>query len=305
LNPPDTASLSEYAYTAPKGSRAFFYPDVIFLDSVALTGEQCRIALWSMTPSAGDLRADADLAWARVFREFEARPTMTFWAGPHFARGVAAQGWEYFIIKKGIVFRGSPVGPDTPQFFGFVMVAKLGNRVATLSGLSKDPLVSACFGTKLANLWPRFFSTLNFKNWAPTAGAGFAERIQGLWESYGSSVGGGALGQHVFTAAGRYAEIGILQRYMALSRYETAIWTSKTFGDGGYTIRGNQLLLTPDRGNPEVRYIRLEQVSEDGGKTWLENLYLLQSNPGIVGGCGPFPCGNDDIEVRLQRRSTQ
>jgi hypothetical protein len=206
------------------------------------------------------------------------------------------------MIKQGIAFAGSAGDPrQEQQLFGFVMIAKMGSRVAAVSGVSKDPLVSSCFGSVLENVWPRFFSTLQFRNWTPPPGAGLSQKIVGVWESFGSSIGGGAVVRYVFTAAGRYAEAGTMQRYMALSRYETAIWTSRTFGDGSYTIRGNELVLTPDSGQPEVSRVRLEQSSQDGGRTWVEKLFLLKASM-TSGNCSQFRCSNDDIELALERR---
>ncbi len=159
------------------------------------------------------------------------------------------------------------------------MVAKLGDRAAMVSFLSKDPKLSACYKYGYSfqpEVWSRFFAHLNFRNWTATSGAGFAQRIQGAWASFGTSTGGGAALQYAFTPAGRYAFFGVGQRYMALSRFEAAVWTSTTFGDGLYTIRGNELTLRPDHGDPDVYLIRLEQVSEDGGRTWTEKFFMMQ-----------------------------
>ena len=41
-------------------------------------------------------------------------------------------------------------------------------------------------------------------------------------------------------------------------------------------IRGNELTLQPDRGNPDQYLFRLEQVSEDAGRTWTEKLFMMQ-----------------------------
>jgi hypothetical protein len=196
-------------------------------------------------------------------------------------RGVAPQGWEYAVLRRGILW---PANPDA-QLGGFIMVAKLGDRAAMVSFLSKDPKLSACYKYGYSfqpEVWSRFFAHLNFRNWTPTSGAGFAQRIQGAWESFGTSTGGGAALQYAFTPAGRYAFFGVGQRYMALSRFEAAVWTSTTFGDGSYTIRGNELTLRPDHGDPDVYFIRLEQVSEDGGRTWTEKFFMMQPTRNVT-----------------------
>ncbi len=297
-------SLSDYIHTAPQGWATANHADGILLSSPASdTGERCVIGLWPMRPSSGDLFQDADAASGQVFKAFEVRSTMTFPSVPVLIRGFAAQGWEYVVIKRGIALRGSTADPlNEQQFFGFIMAAKLGDRVAVVSGLSNDPLVSSCFGKSLGDVWPRFFSTLQFRTWTPPAGSGFAKKIHGIWESISTSIGGGAVLRYVFTPAGRYAEIGVVQRYMSLSRTEAAVWTSKTFGDGSYSVRGNQITFRPDRGKPDVGFLRLEQVSEDGGKTWKEKLYILtifapQPN------CGPFRISNAEGDIAYERQS--
>ena len=108
-------------------------------------------------------------------------------------------------------------------------------------------------------------------------GTALAQRVQGGWQSIGTSTGGGAALQYAFTPRGRYAFFGVGQRYMVLSHFDAVVWTSPTFGDGSYVIRGNELTLRPDRGGaPDPFLFRLEQVSEDGGRTWTEKLFLMQ-----------------------------
>jgi hypothetical protein len=293
-------SLSEYIYMAPQGWTTMQYANGISLRSN--TSENCMIDLYPMRPSSGDLFKDVGAAWGQVFQGFEVRPTMTFPAAPALIQGISAQGWAYVMVKQGIGLRGSARDPlNEQQFFGFIMAAKLGNRVAVVSGVSKDPLVSACFGRTLGDVWPRFFSTLQFRSWTPPAENRFAQNIQGIWQSISTSIGGGAAHRYVFTPAGRYAELGVMQRYMRLSRTETAIWTSKTFGDGAYSISGNQISFRPDRGKPETGFLRLEQISEDGGKTWKEKLYILTIRTPLQN-CGPFPCANAEGDVAYERQ---
>lgn len=293
-------SLSEYIYTAPQGWTTMQFADGIILRSN--NGENCTIGLYPIRPSSGDLYKDAVPVWGQVFRDFEVRPTMTFPSMPALIRGVSAQGWPYVMVKQGIALRGSPRDPlSEQQFFYFIMTAKLGNRVAAVWGLSKDPLVSACFGRTLGDVWPRFFSTLQFKNWKPPAENSFAQNVHSVWQSISTSSGGGAAHRYVFTPAGRYAELGVLQRYMRLSRTETAIWTSKTFGDGAYSISGNQISFKPDRGKPETGFLRLEEISEDGGKTWKEKLYILTIREPLQN-CGQFRCANAEGDVAYERQ---
>ena len=288
-------TLSDYVYAVPPGWAATVMPDGIVLrTTVASTAENCAIGLLTMVPSSGDLFRDANAAWTRSFSSFDVRPTSTFSGGPHVIRGVAAQGWEYAIVKRGIAPRG--VQTDR-QFFGFVMVAKLRAQVATIFGVALDPLVSSCFGALLGNVWPQFFASLQFRNFAPVE-SGLAQRLVGVWESYGSSIGGAASLRYAFSPSGRYAESGAMRRYAGNDR----VWTATTFGDGAYALRGNEITLIPDQGPREVGTIRLEQVSEDGGTTWVEKLYLVKPNP-MAGGCGQFNCGPSQLEFQMTRIS--
>jgi len=55
-------------------------------------------------------------------------------------RGVSGQGWDYMIVRRGI----APQARLSP--LGFVFVAKLNNRLAVISGVSRNPLVSLVWG---------------------------------------------------------------------------------------------------------------------------------------------------------------
>ena len=274
-SPVGGSAFGDYLYAVPEGWATTPAGTGLWIASPTLeNGERCTIGLWPMAATSGDLFADAQRAWGQVFNGFVIRPEDPL-NKTVLVRGVAPQGWEYAVLRRGILW---PANPDA-QLGGFIMVSKLGDRAAIVSFLSKDPKLSACYKYGYSfqpEVWSRFFAHLNFRNWTPTSGAGFAQRIQGSWESFGTSTGGGAALQYAFTPAGRYAFFGVGQRYMALSRFEAAVWTSTTFGDGSYSIRGNELTLRPDHGDPDVYFIRLEQVSEDGGRTWTEKFFMMQ-----------------------------
>jgi hypothetical protein len=269
------SAFGDYLYTAPEGWTLTPSGNGLWIASPPSdAGERCTIGLWPMAPASNDLFADAQQAWDRVFQGFAIRPEDPL-NRTVLVRGVAPQGWEYAVLRRGILW---PANPDA-QLGGSIMVAKLGDRVAVVSFLSKDPRLSGCYMYGYAfhpEVWPRFFANLHFRNWTSPSASGIAQRIQGSWESFGTSTGGGASLQYAFTPAGRYAFFGVGQRYMALSRFEAVVWTSTTFGDGSYSVRGNELTLRPDRGDPDVYFIRLEQVSEDGGRTWTEKLFMMQ-----------------------------
>jgi hypothetical protein len=51
-------------------------------------------------------------------------------------------------------------------------------------------------------------------------------------------------------------------------------------GNGAYTLKGNNITLTPDdRGRqPQAGFIRVEEESKDEGRTWADVLYLLRTS---------------------------
>jgi hypothetical protein len=261
------ASLADYIYTAPQGWTATPYPDGVVINSpVSNTDEKCFIGLWPMRPSSGDLESDAGNVFREVFRDFEPRQGLTSASA---LRGVSAQGWEYFIAKRGMGARG-----DAQDLYGFLLVAGLGARVAAVSGVSKDPLVSSCFGLNLTDVWPRFFYSLRFKNWKPPSGsAALAQKVPGIWMAATATAGD----RYAFAPNGRYAGASAAQRYVRISSMEVLRVTDAYFGDGAYAVKGHQITLTPDsktRG-AQTGYFRVEQESKDGGRTWAEKLYLL------------------------------
>ena len=267
------SSFGDYLFTAPPGWVSVPSGNGLWVASPPSDAERCTIGLWPLVPASGDLFADANRAFGQVFQGFAIRPEDPL-NKTILVHGVAPQGWEYAIIRRGILW---PAQPDA-QLGGFIMAVNLGNRIAIVSFLSKDPRLSSCYMYGYAfqpEVWPRFFASLRFRGWSASA-SGLAQGIQGAWESFGTSTGGGAALQYAFTPAGRYAFFGVGQRYMALSRFEAAVWTSTTFGDGAYTIRGGELTLRADRGSADVFFVRLEQVSEDLGRTWTEKLFIMQ-----------------------------
>ena len=291
-------AFGDYVYTVPDRWTTTPAGSGLWIASPpSEAGDRCTIGLWPLAPASGELFADAQQAWGRVFQGFVIRPEDPL-NKTVLVRGVAPQGWEYAMLRRGILW---PANPDA-QLGGFIMVARLGDRVAVVSFLSKDPRFSDCYMNGYSfhpEVWPRFFANLRFRNWTPSSGSGLSQRIQGSWESFGTSTGGGAALQYAFTPAGRYAFFGVGQRYMALSRFEAAVWTSTTFGDGSYAIRGNELTLRPDRGDPDVFFIRLEQVSEDGGRTWAEKLFMMQPTRTVTLDGSTIR----DNEVGLERRN--
>ena len=91
------------------------------------------------------------------------------------------------------------------------------------------------------------------------------------------------MGEFGIAPNGRYAEAGATQRRTPYSSTEVMVTTDAYFGNGGYALQGNQILLTPDSGRGVTRgFFRLEQESRDRGRTWADHLCLLLEGIGDV-----------------------
>jgi len=187
-------------------------------------------------------------------------------------RGISGQGWDYLMVKKGIQHPG-----PYETLLGFVFVAKLDNYLGVISGMSKDPLVSTCMGELASNAWPRFFYSLSFRSWtARDQASAMRKKIVGVWTSATAT----AADQFAFAANGRYGGAAAAQQYNRISSTEVLQTTQAFFGNGAYTLRGNTMTLTPDdrKNHPEAAFVRVEEESKDGGRSWVETLYLLRTS---------------------------
>ena len=268
-------TLDEYIYATPAGWIATKYPDGIVLSSPASnTNERCFITLWAMRPAGANLQADANNIFHEVYKPYELRNMTTRGTPmpPSIVRGTSGQGWDYVIVRKGI---GPPGSPETR--LGFVFVAKLNSRLAVISGLSKDPLVSTCFGELAGNVWPGFFYSLSFRNWTPVdQSSAMRKKIAGVWTAATAT----AADQFTFAANGRYGGAAAAQQYNRISSTEVLRTTQAYSGNGAYTLKGNNITLTPDgqKNHPETGFVRVEEESKDDGRSWVETLYLLRTS---------------------------
>jgi len=284
------ATLSEYVFTTPPTWTATQYSDgIVLMSPISVTNERCVVTVSPMRPSSGaNLLAEANSIFQDVYKAYEPR-NMTTRGTPmpaSIVHGVSGQGWEYVIIRRGVAPRGSP-----ESRLGFVFVAKLNNRLAVISGVSKDPLVSTCMGELAYNAWPRFFYSLSFKNWTSSdTTAAMRKRLAGVW----ISATGTAADQIIIAGNGRYANTAARQQYSRISSTEVLETTTAAFGNGTYTLKGNAITLIQDdrKNQPETGFIRMEEESKDEGRTWAPILYLLRVS--AVNG--------QDYEVRYNRK---
>lgn len=267
------ATLGDYIYDIPPGWSPTNYPDGIVLSPpVSNTGERCLLQIWPMHVRSGNLGKDAVQAFQQIFSAY--RLTQSQYATRNsIVRGTSAQGWNYIMIKNAIQIATG----NYAVLYGFVFVADLGNRVAVISGMSKDPLVSVCFGLNLTDVWPKFFYSLHFKGWnSSLPQQEMMKRIAGPWIAVTATAGD----KWVFAANGRFASASAAQRYYSISSSEAISVTDAYFGDGTWSLNGNAIVLTKDndKANPGRGWIRPEQESYDNGNTWTERLYLLRTS---------------------------
>jgi hypothetical protein len=268
-------TLDEYVFTAPAGWSAQKLSDAIMISSPpSETNEKCLLYLMPMRPAGANLLQDANNAFRDVWlRNFVLRnQTPAGFAFPEsIIHGYSGQGWEYVIIRRGIA------QPNNPQEsrLGFVMVAKLDNRLAVISGLSKDPLVSACMGENRGTTnWPKFFYSLSFRNWQPGDQTQTMRKLlAGEWIAATASAGD----KITFAGNGRFANAAAAQQYH-LTTNELITTTQAYFGNGSYTLRGNAITLTQDDKRTDRGFFRVEQESKDEGRTWADVMYLMRTS---------------------------
>ncbi|HEY2360735.1 MAG TPA: hypothetical protein VGK36_06450 [Candidatus Angelobacter sp.] len=267
------SSLDDYIYTPPTGWAAQRLSDAIMLSSpLSSTNEKCLIYLLPMRPAGANLLQDANSAFRDAWRNFVPRnQTPAGFAFPEsIVHGYSGQGWDYVIIRRGIA------PPNSRESrLGFVMVAKLDNRLAVISGVSKDPLVSACMGENIATtVWPKFFYSLGFKNWRSQDQTQVIRKLlAGEWIAATATAGD----KITFAGNGRFANAAAAQQYH-LTPNELITTTQAYFGNGNYTLRGNAITLTQDDNRTDHGFFRVEQESKDEGRTWADVLYLMRTS---------------------------
>lgn len=252
-------SLDEYVYAVPSGWQTQRFPDGIVLSAMGNNGEKCLLQIWPTRPAGPNLQSDAQAAYQEIFKTYQLVSVSDNGntLGPKVIHGVSGHGWEYVILKDGIRHPPGPGGQTYMTLYGFVFVAKLQGHIGVISGMGKEPLVSACYGEALRDVWPQFFYNLNFKSWTATPDpAILAKSLVGTWTTATATVAD----QWAFTADGRYGGASAVANYSALSNGEVLQTTHGYFGDGAYALNGNVMHLTPDNKDksPSNALVRVE-----------------------------------------------
>lgn len=274
LHPSTSGSLDDYVYIAPPNWGTQRAKDRIILFSPTYeNGERCQVTLFPMHPSSQPLANDAITRFQQLF---QADPLTSYPSPPpNLARGISPQGWEYFSIRKLV---GGQEG-EARTMGATLLLVKLDSQVATIVGVSKDFMVSNCFGLLRGDVWPGFFYSLGFKSAQPSqqARSTLSQQLAGTWMMATANLGLG----YTFLANGRYKTIGITRYNTPAINDRTRETTQAFFGDGSYSFDGNAMILTGDDHQSTTHYFRLEQVSKNSGQSWTEEMCML--DPGSSG----------------------
>lgn len=258
-----------YNFTPPaQWSQQELHGQIVLTSPVYQNGERCQIVILPMQ-EAGSARLP-DVAIGTFRNIFRADPLASYPSQPsRLASGISPGGWEFFTIHKLV---GGQEG-DGKGIGTILLTAKVGGRVAMIYGISKDFIVSNCFGELVRDVWPGFFYSLTFQGVQSGQQQNLIrQKLAGTWIAATGMVGN----RYEFHSDGRYAGAAARRQYS-----RDSVTTTAFFGDGSYSFDGNQLILTGDDGRKSTFFFRLEAASRDSGATWADQLCLL--SPGMSG----------------------
>jgi hypothetical protein len=278
-------SYGPATYTVPSGWRRIQHPTnlnaAMYQSPVYDGGEICRISLYPPIQNTANVVDDARRTFAVLFG---VDPLAN--SGPPFpyttlTRGVSPEGWSYFVIQHSINGRFGEYG----RLYGTrTLAVTAGEQSLIIVASGKDPQVSQCFGELVRDAWPAFFASLHF-NTRPTVQQTLAFRssLVGTWQVATASAGG----EYTFTTQSRYRSTAAFMARSRINPTEVLETTSAYFGDGRFSLQGNRLVLTPDRGGATSAVIRVEQESQDSGgrqlgANWIDRLCLMEGGNGEV-----------------------
>jgi len=265
------ADLGGMSFTPPRGWNRTTRADAVVYVSPPYpnTAEICELGILPMRRGSGDLLRDAISAFQGIFR---ADPMRGYPEDPPLlVKGTSPLGWPYVTIQKTL----GPGGEGGPGLI--VFVAGVGDQIATVFTTSKRPLVSQCFGEAFPSEWPGFFNSLRFKGVKPAlSDAEMKTKLAGSWTATGARV----LLRYTLAANGRYASGSAIGYSQRVSATEVMYTTTGFRGDGAWTVKGQTLTLSPDKGPADPGVFRLEQDSKDG-RAWKDRLCIVGSTGDI------------------------
>jgi len=275
---PADNSLANYSYQLPSqwserhtsGSIALTSPTYRNANPMARPidpqTENCQIILLPMRPATRALGDEAVNTFRQVFKT---DPLAANSSGlPTITNGVSPQGWEYVLIRKLI---GGQEGEARTTGATF-LVAQVGDQVATVVGVSRDFLWSACFSQQHGDAWPGFFYSLQFRNAPPAARAQQAiqQQLIGTWVGGTADVGLA----YIFQAGGHFSSAGGTRNKM------TGQLIPSFAHDGTFALNDNALVFTGSDNSRSAQLFRIGRVSSDNGRNWTGQLCLFDPKNG-------------------------
>ncbi|HTS79365.1 MAG TPA: hypothetical protein VMH40_02095 [Myxococcaceae bacterium] len=259
-----SAEAGGMTYTPPRGWNRTTRADAVVYVSPPYpnTREVCELLILPMRKGSGDLMRDAVGTFQALFKvdPLGGYPGIT----PEISRGTSPLGFPYVVLQKTLGHGGSE-GPGI-----ILLVAGVGDQIATVFTTSKYFLVSQCFGEAFPSEWPAFFASLRFKGVKPLAESDLKSKLVGSW----TATGGHALLRYTLAANGRYAGGSAIGSVARVSPTEVVYTTTGFRGDGAWAVKPDRFSLTPDHSPADGGPFRLEEESKDG-RTWKERLCVL------------------------------
>jgi hypothetical protein len=235
-------------------------PMIVLMPAAVNEKTPCVYGLSPARASKGSLEADARAAVLEALPGWQLKDE-SFSA----MRGTAGAGWKYFW------FRALAQGPVNGRLRpGYVMATAFpaagAGRVNIVWGFGPagEPRCELDDASFL-----RLFHSLRPRGWSSDGGRALASELQGLWQNSQRS----GLARMNFTNNGRYdsglatsARIGMLER------------TASSVSDGGYSLNGDLLTLTPDRRERGVSRYRVRVFESYLAGRWSRFMTLFDEN---------------------------
>jgi hypothetical protein len=210
-------------------------------------GAPCAYGLAPPIPSKGSLEADAEAALIGLL------PGMMRINDVRIARrGVASAGWDYFL--SGGHFQGQFGGESRYLALMAMVFPAPANRVNLVFGLGS---ISECTFNDVP--FAQLFHSLRPRGLPSRAGNALERSLIGAW-------GGSRLSGLTFDANGRYSNsaAGQLLGYVISGG-----------GDGGYTLRGSEITITPRATEQAPERLRVAIYDKWNNSRWQRAMTVL------------------------------
>lgn len=254
--------VSDYVFTAPPGWTKEINPDEIVLKG---SDKKSTISLLPFQTSSGDLDKDMSTIFWQVFEGWKD----DYWNPDHkiSTKGILPGGQAYYKEERGIE-KETGEGKKA-EAYGIIMLVQLNNnQVAVIAGSYVD--VTDQLNESMHTDWVEFFHSLSFKNAGREDNSILAKDILGQWIT-GSASG---LATYTFLPNGQYTDGSAFSTSREYSASKTLETTHSIAGNGSYTLKGNQLLLTRTASKKTEQYLVRVFWKKEFGQ-WLKKIGLL------------------------------